>query len=171
MELIRCIALDVDGVLTDGGIIYDNTGNEIKRFDVKDGLIVSYLQRVGIKVGVITGRSSPLVAKRCTELKMDFQAHGVSRKVDEYNRFKAETGLQDEEIAYIGDDINDLPVLSLCGLSACPSDARAYIRQHVDLVLPSRGGYGVLRDLADMLLEAQGKLSNLLAELMGGKNE
>ena len=168
---IRAILVDVDGVLTDGGIIYDNAANEMKRFNVKDGLIVAHLQRFGIKVGAITGRLSEVVKRRCDELNFDFQAHGIGIKLDEYERFKQLSRLFDSQIAYIGDDINDLPVLTRCGLAACPSDAREYIQQRVDLVLPSTGGNGVLRDLADIVLDSQGKLGDIIMDFTGESNE
>ncbi len=164
---IKAVLFDVDGVLTDGGIIYDNSGNEIKRFNVKDGMIVKYLQKYNIKVGVITGRSSPVAKKRCDELKLDFQAHGISTKINEYNRFKETYQILDEQIAFIGDDINDLPIITQCGLSASPYDARGYIKSHVDLVMGCKGGEGVLRDFADIILDAQGKLTEIIAEQTG----
>lgn len=167
---IKAVLFDVDGVLTDGGIIYDNSGNEIKRFNVKDGMIIKYLQKYDIKVGAITGRSSEVVKKRCDELRLDFQAHGVSTKIDELNRFKETYQLSDEQIAFIGDDINDLPILTQCGLSATPNDARSYVKRHVDLVLDSKGGEGALRDFADIILDAQGKLKEIIAEQTGGKH-
>ena len=120
---IKAIVFDVDGVLTDGGIIYDNTGMEIKRFNVKDGQIISHLKKAGFIVGAITGR--------------------------------------DEEIAYIGDDIIDLSILTRCGLSATLNDVRAYIKENVDLILPTNGGDGVLRDLADYILQEQGLLKDI----------
>jgi len=164
---IKAVLFDVDGVLTDGGIIYDNNGNEIKRFNVKDGMIIKYLQRYGIKVGAITGRSSAVVKKRCDELKLDFQAHGISTKIEEFDRFKKIYQFSPNQIAFIGDDINDLPVITQCGLSATPNDARSYIKSHVDLVLESKGGDGALRDFADIILDAQGKLKEIIAEQTG----
>jgi len=155
---------DVDGVLTDGGIIYDNSGMEIKRFNVKDGQIISHLKKNGIVVGAITGRNSQVVKNRCEELKLDFHFHGSSNKLIQYQKIKEEYNLSDEEIAYIGDDIIDLPILTRCGLSSTPNDARAYIKQYTDYITPSKGGDGALRDLADMILEEQGFLKIILDE-------
>ncbi len=159
---IKAILLDVDGVLTDGGIIYDSNGNETKRFDVKDGQIVSHLKKHGFKIGVITGRNSKVVEYRCKELKFDFLRQGSHEKIKDYNDFKLEFGFVDEEIAYAGDDIPDLPILTVCGFSACPNDARNYIKKHVDFVTESNGGKGVLRDISDFILESQDLLDNLL---------
>ena len=152
---IKVIVFDVDGVLTDGGIIYDNTGLEIKRFNVKDGQIISHLKQAGFVVGAITGRNSQVVKNRCEELKLDFHYHGSSDKLVQYEKIKENYTLTDEEIAYVGDDIIDLGLLSRCGLSATPNDARFYMKNNVDLVLPSKGGEGALRDFADFILQEQ----------------
>lgn len=159
---IKLIAFDVDGVLTDGGIIYDNSGMEIKRFNVKDGQIIAHLKRAGFIVGAITGRNSQVVKNRCEELKLDFHYHGSSDKLVQYEKIKENFCIKDEQIAYIGDDIIDLPILTRCGLSSTPNDARAYIKKHVDYVTPSQGGHGALRDLADMILEEQNILEDLI---------
>jgi len=161
---IKAIVFDVDGVLTDGGIIYDNSGMEIKRFNVKDGQIISHLKNVGFIVGAITGRNSQVVKNRCEELKLDFHYHGSSDKLVQYEKIKERYALIDEQIAYIGDDIIDLCILSRCGVSATPQDARTYIKEHVDYVTPSKGGDGALRDLADMILKEQDLLQQIIDE-------
>lgn len=163
---IKAIIFDVDGVLTDGGIIYDNAGMEFKRFNVKDGQIIKYLKQAGILTGVITGRDSPVVRNRCEELKIDKHYHGVKNKIEVYEKLKSKWSLNDEEIAYIGDDINDLPVLTRCGLSSTPADGHVKVRERVDLVLHSRGGEGALRELADMVLEAKGLYEEIIKELI-----
>jgi len=159
---IRAIVFDVDGVLTDGGIIYDNSGMEIKRFNVKDGQIISHLKKNGFIVGAITGRDSQVVKNRCEELKLDFHYHGSSDKNVQYEKIKQNYKLTDEEIAYIGDDIIDLSILTQCGLSATPADAREYIKKYVDFITPAKGGDGALRDLADFVLEEQGLLDLII---------
>jgi len=159
---IKAILFDVDGVLTDGGIIYDDNGIEYKRYNVKDGQIISHLKRLDFIVGAITGRESDVVKNRCIELKLDFHKHGVKDKLIEYNFFKSNYNLTDEEIAYIGDDIIDLSILTRCGLSATPNDARVYIKENVDIITNSKGGEGVFRDIADYILESQGLLEELI---------
>lgn len=159
---IKAILFDVDGVLTDGGIIYDNNGLELKKYNVKDGQIISHLKRLGFTVGAITGRDSAVVKNRCIELKLDYHIHGVKDKLVEYNLFKKEYNFEDKNIAYIGDDIIDLSILCRCGLSATPNDARIYIKENVDIVTKSKGGEGVLRDIADYILDSQ----NLLEEII-----
>jgi len=163
---IKAILFDIDGVLTDGGIIYDDNGLEYKRYNVKDGQIISHLKRLGFKVGAITGRESDVVKNRCNELKLDFHAHGIKDKLLEYEHFKKGYNLQDEEVAYIGDDIIDLSILVRCGLSATPSDARVYMKENVDIITTTKGGEGVFRDIADYILDSQNLLEQLIEESM-----
>jgi 3-deoxy-D-manno-octulosonate 8-phosphate phosphatase (KDO 8-P phosphatase) len=161
---IKAILFDVDGVLTDGGIIYDNNGVEYKKYNVKDGQIISHLKKYGFVIGAITGRESNVVKNRCVELKLDYHKHGVKDKLVEYENFKNQYKLEDFQIAYIGDDIIDLSILTRCGLSATPNDARVYIKNEVDIVTDTKGGEGVLRDIADYILDSQDLLQKLLKE-------
>ncbi len=161
---IKAILFDIDGVLTDGGIIYDDTGLEYKRYNVKDGQIISHLKRLGFTIGAITGRESDVVKNRCNELKLDFHKHGVKDKLIEYDVFKTKYNLIDEQVAYIGDDIIDLSILVRCGLSATPHDARHYMKENVDIVTNSKGGEGVFRDIADYILESQELLNELIKQ-------
>jgi len=161
---IKAILFDIDGVFTDGFIIYDDMGVEYKRYNVKDGQIVSHLRRLGFVVGAITGRESAVVKNRCVELGLDYHKHGVKDKLIEYDSFKEQYGFEDEQIAYIGDDIIDLSILVRCGLSATPNDARIYMKRSVDMVTDTRGGEGVFRDVADYILESQGLLDELIAQ-------
>jgi len=167
IKKIKVIITDVDGVLTDGGIIYDNNFNEYKKYNVKDGQIISHLKKLGFIVGVITGRKSEVVKKRMEELKFTFHFHGVKDKLKVYEIIKNKYSIKDEEIAYIGDDIIDLSILSRCGLSVAPNDAREYIKYEVDFVTKSKGGEGVLRDVADLILKEQNLLKNLIKEMKG----
>lgn len=166
---VKAILFDVDGVLTDGGIIYDNTGVEYKKYNVKDGQIISHLKRFGFTVGAITGRESDVVKNRCKELKLDFHRHGVKDKLKEFNVFKEDYNLNDSDIAYIGDDIIDLPILTRCGLSVTPADVRKYMQENVDIVTNVKGGEGVLRDVADFVLNAQGLLEELIESYKTGE--
>ena len=116
-------------------------------------------------IGVITGRDSKVVRYRCIELNIDFHKHGVKNKLIEYEIFKQEYKLKDENISYIGDDIIDLIIFSKCGLSATPFDARYYIKENVDIVTNTKGGEGVFRDIADFVLESQNLLSSIIDKL------
>tara|TARA_R110001599_G_scaffold203653_1_gene400788 strand:- start:217 stop:864 length:648 start_codon:yes stop_codon:yes gene_type:complete len=153
---IKAIIFDVDGVLTDGRIIYNNDGMESKEFNVKDGQIIQHLKLHEILTGVITGRDSQVVRNRCNELKINFHYHGVKRKGEKFEDILMEYGLRAEEVAFIGDDINDLPILTQCGLAATPADGHYKVKEHVDLILQAKGGEGALRELADLVLEAKG---------------
>lgn len=155
---IKAFFFDVDGVLTNGDIIYDDTGREYKHFNVKDGYIISHLKKAGITVGIITGRESKVVALRAAELKLDFCHQGIVDKFSVFQKMADYHGLKKKQIAYMGDDINDLRCLAASGLSSCPGDALAYVRSRVDLVTSAGGGRGAVRELADLILAAHGKL-------------
>ena len=162
---IKCIITDVDGVMTDGSIIYDNAGMEYKKFSVKDGQIIQYLKSNKILIGVITGRDSQVVRNRCTELQMDFHFHGVKNKDEKIQAILKEFGLSKNEIAYVGDDLNDLPILTQIGLSVTPSDGHYKVQEKVDLVLQAKGGEGALREFADIILESQGLYKAIIDNL------
>lgn len=166
---IKAIICDVDGVLTSGSITFDANGNELKSFNVKDGQIVSHLKKMGFILGAITGRDSNAVKNRCTALKLDFHQHGIHDKLKSYNRFKKEFNLNDDEIAYIGDDIIDLSILSRCGLSCSPSDAVPAVLSNVHFVSSKKGGDGVFRDVADQILTSQDKLDALIEKCISGE--
>jgi 3-deoxy-D-manno-octulosonate 8-phosphate phosphatase (KDO 8-P phosphatase) len=163
-SLIKAIFFDVDGVLTDGRIIYDDGGREIKSFSVKDGLIISHLKKAGIITGAISGRDSPAVARRCAELKVDFCHQGIIDKAGTFEKLVKHYKLKHKEVAFIGDDINDLPVLRLAGMSVCPFDTFDYIKEQVDLVTYAKGGNGVLREVADLVLSSKGLFEKILKE-------
>jgi len=162
---ITAIFFDVDGVLTDGKIIYDGTGREIKNFSVKDGLIISYLKRAGILTGAISGRESEATSKRCAELKVDFCHQGILDKGSTFDKLVNHYKLKTKQVAFIGDDINDLPIFKLAGLSVCPADTFPYIKQRVDLVTNAKGGQGVLREVADLVLSARGDMEKFIKQV------
>lgn len=159
---IKAIFFDVDGVLTDGRIIYDDNGVETKQFNVKDGYIISHLKKAGIIVGIITGRDSKVVSHRAAELKLDFCHQGIVDKLSVFEKLIAFHKLKKKQVAYIGDDINDLTTLQACGLSVCPADAMSYVKDHVDLVTLTNGGHGVVREVADLVLASQGVMDKIL---------
>ncbi|MTI21020.1 3-deoxy-manno-octulosonate-8-phosphatase [Fulvivirga sp. RKSG066] len=159
---IRALIFDVDGVLTDGKITYTEGGDEIKSFNVKDGQIIRHLRLNNFVVGAITGRSSKIVARRCAELKLDFVYQGTETKKAKLSEIRQKYGLKDDEIAYIGDDIIDLSLIKEVGLGMAPIDALEYVKAEADLVIEKRGGDGVVREAADFILAAQGKLDSIL---------
>jgi 3-deoxy-D-manno-octulosonate 8-phosphate phosphatase (KDO 8-P phosphatase) len=161
---VKAIFVDVDGVLTNGKIIYDDAGREIKSFHVRDGHIISYLKKAGILIGIITGRDSPVVAKRAAELKLDFCHQGIVDKGATCEKLISFYKLKKKQIAYIGDDLIDLSGMRLSGFTASPIDAPEYIRNRVDLVTRVKGGQGVLREVADLILAANGTFDKILKE-------
>ena len=163
-EAIKAIFFDVDGVLTDGKIIYDDTGREIKQFNVKDGQIISHLKKAGIVVGAISGRETAAVTVRCTELKLDFCHQGIIDKGAVFEKLVAHYQLKTKQVAFIGDDINDFPAFRHAGLSACPADALFYVQEKVDVVTHAKGGQGVLREVADLILAARGEMDKIINE-------
>jgi 3-deoxy-D-manno-octulosonate 8-phosphate phosphatase (KDO 8-P phosphatase) len=156
LKNIRLLLLDVDGVMTDGGIIYDANGLETKRFNVKDGHGIKMLQRFGVEVGIITGRTSIVVDNRAKELGISLIYQGSLKKLDSYDDIKLKTGYSDEQIAYMGDDVIDVPVLRRVGFSAAPLDGLSEVRAVVDFVATCAGGCGAVRELCDHILKAQG---------------
>ncbi|QYH38250.1 HAD hydrolase family protein [Algoriphagus sp. NBT04N3] len=159
---IKLLITDVDGVLTDGGIIYDDLGTEYKKYNVKDGLIVQHLRKNRIMVGAITGRSSKVVENRCEELRFDFHYHGVKDKWKKLSEILETLEIALHEVAYIGDDLIDLPILSKVGFSVAPADAMAYVKPQVNYVTLAAGGKGVFREVADLILHSKGKLIPLI---------
>jgi 3-deoxy-D-manno-octulosonate 8-phosphate phosphatase (KDO 8-P phosphatase) len=154
---IKLILFDVDGVLTDGGIIIDDRGVETKRFDVRDGQGITSLIHCGIKVGFITGRYSNIVRRRAKELGVTMVYQSVKNKVQIYDRIKRKTRLKDEQIAYVGDDVLDLPVLRKAGLAVAVSDGWAGLKSRVDYMTESGGGRGAAREVSELVLKVQGK--------------
>ncbi|WP_321531977.1 HAD-IIIA family hydrolase [uncultured Desulfuromonas sp.] len=156
IEKIRLLLLDVDGVLTDGRIIYDNNAVESKAFHVRDGHGLKLLQRAGIKVGIITGRSSAVVSHRAAELGIDIVYQGAKNKLEPYEQILADLNLSDQQVAYVGDDLVDLPILRRVGCSIAVADAVADIKPYVDYITALPGGHGAVREVCDMLLRQSG---------------
>jgi 3-deoxy-D-manno-octulosonate 8-phosphate phosphatase (KDO 8-P phosphatase) len=158
---IKLLLLDVDGVLTDGRIIYDSQGNELKAFDVKDGHGLKMLQRAGIEVGIITGRSSQVVIRRAAELGIKILYQGALSKLEPYQEILSQQGLTDEQVAYVGDDVVDLPILRRVGFSATVADAVADVLPLVNYVASKPGGRGAVREICDLLIKASGRWEEL----------
>ena len=158
LKRVRLLLLDVDGVLTDGGLYYGSTGEEYKRFDAKDGAGLVIARMNGLESGIITGKSSAIVAKRAEEFGMTRVAQGALDKVPALEALLADGAYAMNEVAFMGDDVLDLPVLRRVGFAACPADAHASVRARAHLVCSRVGGRGAVRELVDLWLQVQGKL-------------
>ena len=152
---IKLLLLDLDGVLTDGGIVMNDRGKEIKHFDVRDGHGIRLLQRAGIHVGIISGRSSSATRHRARDLGIKILIQGADDKVAAYKKIKRATGMADREIAYVGDDLVDLPVLRHVGLAIAVDDCWGELKRSVDYVTRAGGGRGAVREVAELLLKTQ----------------
>lgn len=152
---IRLLITDVDGVLTDGTITYHSDGSESKTFNVKDGHICKFLTEKGIEMAILTGRSSEVVRRRGEELGFRFILQGKAHKLEALDQILEECALKREQVAYIGDDLNDLEVLTAAGLSAAPADATEAVRGCVDYICKSKGGRGAFREFAELILKHQ----------------
>ncbi len=154
---IKLLLLDVDGVLTDGRIIIDDRGVESKEFHVRDGQGIALLMRAGIEVGFITGRSSNAVRHRARDLGVTLVYQSVTDKLASYTKIKRQRRLTDDQISYVGDDLIDQPVLSQVGLAIAVADGWPELRAVVDYTTKAWGGKGAVREVAELLLKAQGK--------------
>ena len=156
LKKIKLVVLDVDGTISDGGIYLDRTDNELKKFNCKDGMGVSLLLKAGIAVALLTGRISPLTERRAKELRITYVIQGQMEKEPALLDLIAKCGLTEDEVAVLGDDINDLPLYQHSAVAACPSDGYHYMKTIATLVLTSPGGQGAVRELSDLILMAQG---------------
>jgi len=154
---IRMLLLDVDGVLTDGRIILDNQGNEIKAFHVRDGHGIKLAQRAGIIIGIITGRKAEVVNVRARELGIDEVHQGAHEKIKVFEAICTKYRLQDDEVAFIGDDIVDAAILQRVGLAVVVADADPSVRPFADLITEANGGRGAVREAINFLLQSQGR--------------
>ena len=153
---IKLLLLDVDGVMTDGRIIFDSNGIESKFFNVKDGHGIKLLQRAGIEVGIVSGRKSLVVTNRAAELGITRVYQGTLDKLAVYREILQETGLADDQIAFMGDDLIDIPILSRVGFAAAPADAVEEVLNRVHFIARNRGGWGAVREVCDLILKEQG---------------
>ena len=154
---ITLLMLDVDGVLTDGKIIYSDCGDEIKAFNVRDGHGLKLMMRAGMKVIFLTGRESRVVLHRAHDLGVESVYQKVTNKLEVYGKILKERGLTDEQIAFVGDDLVDIPVLRRVGFSAAVSDAIPEVKEIVDYVTDKKGGEGAVREICELLLKGQDK--------------
>ncbi|MGI2015042.1 3-deoxy-manno-octulosonate-8-phosphatase KdsC [Shewanella oncorhynchi] len=159
-QKIKLLICDLDGVFSDGRIYLSNSGEELKAFHTRDGYGVRSLLTSGFNLAVITGRQSKIVENRMTALGVTHIYQGVDNKFEPYEALLALYGVTPEEVAYIGDDIVDLPVMNVVGLAVSVADGHPYVRQHAHFVTTLNGGHGALRELTDLLLLSQNKFTS-----------
>lgn len=164
---IRLLLFDVDGVLTDGTILLHADGSESKQFHIRDGAALVWAQRAGLVAGLISARTSAATAERAAQLAVRIVVQGAGSKLTAYERILREQGLDDDQVAFMGDDLLDLPVLARAGLSAAPADAAAEVRARVDWVSTAPGGRGAVRELVELVLRAQGLWERIVADSTG----
>lgn len=155
---------DIDGVWTDGGMYYDQSGNEWKKFNVSDGVGVLFLKLMNIPVAIITGENTEIVRRRADKLKVDYLYMGVQNKLKVAEELCEKLNITLSDVAYIGDDINDIQLLKKVGLSATPSNAAFYIKDIVDCKLSLKGGEGVFREFVDYYLKKNNLHDHVLGE-------
>ncbi|MBC8473370.1 MAG: HAD-IIIA family hydrolase [Candidatus Omnitrophica bacterium] len=163
---IKLLILDVDGVLTDGRIIYDNFGDELKFFNVKDGLGVFLLRKVGIKTVIITARKTKAVIKRAKDMQVA-AVYSNHYKLGIYQKVIKKFGVKDEEVCFMGDDLLDLPLIKRAGLAACPPNAVEEVRSSSHYVTQKHGGKGAVREVIEIILKSQGLWEKAISKYMG----
>ena len=164
---IRLVHFDVDGLLTDGVVVMHADGSESKGFHIKDGAAIVWAQRAGVQVGLVSARSSGATTHRAAQLAVRIVQQGVTSKASAFDTILKSSGLTEDAVCYMGDDLLDLPVLERAGLSAAPFDAAREVRQRVHWVSEAAGGRGAARELIELVLRAQGRWDEIVGGLSG----
>ncbi|BAM04728.1 KdsC family phosphatase [Phycisphaera mikurensis] len=164
---LRLLVLDVDGVLTDGGLFYGPGEVELKRFHTRDGLAIKAAPGAGLAIGILTARTSAALTRRAAELGVELVIQGSSDKSRDLRRLLTAARVQPEEAAYMGDDLPDLGPMARCGYAVAPADAAAEVRAAADLVTEAKGGCGAVREAIERLLKAGGRWEKVLAGFTG----
>jgi len=164
---VRIAIFDVDGVLSDGGLHYAETGDAMKTFDVRDGMGMKMLQDSGVELAIITSRKAGSVRERAADLGIRHVQQGVGNKYTAFEVLLADLGLTPDQAAFLGDDLVDLPVLKRCGFAVTVSDAPAVLKRHADYVTRAAGGHGAAREFCEVILHNQGALSAQTARFLG----
>ena len=162
---IRLVLLDVDGVLTDGTVMMHGDGTESKHFFIRDGAGIVWAMRAGLMIGLLSARESATTIQRATQLGIPIVSQGVASKAEEYERIRAEQGLSDDEIAFMGDDVLDVSVLRRVGLAAAPADAVEEAKAHADWISTYAGGRGAVREFLEEILAAQDRWVDVVRHL------
>lgn len=167
LQQIKYLVIDVDGTMTDAGIYYDEHGNELKKFCTKDAAGYFAAHNVGIKLMVLTGRECQATSRRMLEMKFDYIVQNIKDKETYLKDFMEENGVSRAEIGYIGDDLNDLAPMKLCGFVGCPADACEEVKAQADYISGINGGYGAVRDVILAMLKARGEWEQALSDIYG----
>ncbi|MCO5291434.1 MAG: HAD-IIIA family hydrolase [Chitinophagaceae bacterium] len=162
-KLPKLVLTDIDGVWTDGGMYYDQTGNEWKKFNTSDSAGVLFCRKLNIPVGIITGEDTEIVKRRASKLSIDFLFQGINNKIEVAQSLCRELGIELNEVAYIGDDIADLSLLRSAGISGAPQNAPNYIKEQVQIVTKKAGGEGAFREFIETILIDNNLLENLIS--------
>lgn len=163
LKRLQLLLLDVDGVLTDGSIFYNDDGREIKVFNARDGFGIKLVIQAGITVGIVTGRSSEALRHRCENLGIQYLYDGVKDKAGMLDKIAIQTGIDAEHAAFVGDDLPDLPLMRRTGLSIAVADAHEIVRQKADWTTRAPGGSGAVREVCEALLKAKGLWDEIVA--------
>jgi 3-deoxy-D-manno-octulosonate 8-phosphate phosphatase (KDO 8-P phosphatase) len=155
-QKIKLVLADCDGVLTDTGVYYSAKGEEMKRFSIRDGMGVERLRNhVNVETVIVTGENSEIVRRRAEKLKMTEVHLGIKDKAETLNEIMKRRNLKAEEIAFMGDDSNDIEIMKLVGLAACPADATKFAKELAHIIVENNGGNGAFRDLAEIIIDAK----------------
>ena len=164
LKACRLLATDVDGVLTDGRITYTSDGAELKSFNIQDGLGIKLLQNIGIEVAIITGRTSPMVERRARELGITHLIQGREDKLTALSALCEELDIPLNQSIYVGDDLPDLKAIISAGVGCAPADANENVKAHADYCCTLAGGFGAIREICELTLEAKGQLTEMLKQ-------
>lgn len=167
LKRIKYLVIDVDGTLTDAGIYYDEHGNELKKFCTKDAAGFFAAHQVGIKIMILTGRECAATTRRMTEMKVEYLVQNCKDKVTYMQEFMKQNGISRDEVGYLGDDLNDLPGMQLCGFVGCPADACEEVKARADYISDFKGGYGAVRDIVEALLKKREEWDEAVAQVYG----
>jgi 3-deoxy-D-manno-octulosonate 8-phosphate phosphatase (KDO 8-P phosphatase) len=166
LEKVKLLVLDVDGVLTDGRITYTDSGEQIKSFLSRDGLGLRLLMDNGIQVGIITGRTSGALTHRCRNLGIDLVFDGIRDKADAMDQMAQQTGIDLSDMAFMGDDLIDLPAMTRAGVAVAVADAADEVKSLADIVTSANGGKGAVREICEAILKARGLWENTLKSFL-----
>ena len=163
---IKLVIFDVDGVLTDGSLFFDNDGQEYKAFNSRDGHGMKMLKETGVEIGIITGRQSDVVKHRMLNLGIEHVYQGKLEKLPAFEELIEKLGVSKDNVAYVGDDVVDLPVMLKAGLAIAVQDAHALVKQHAHWTTPNGGGRGAARDVCELIMQAQNTLDDQLRKYL-----